>query len=602
MKNTIKFLVLLLMTGIGFSAGAAEYVNLTINYTISGTQGGFDHLTKMRVYIDGNEAGDNTPKKQSLANSITVEVSKGNHTIKAVLLAKNENIWEERTIDNNYSLDCIYEKSMNFTADKSIDLVFDLKALDVIDKLAKPIEKGNTNKDNNSSKSSVVQNSKTALQKVNDFLKTFDNGYYGYLEIIDGYLYDRFPSGKYTKSLMSDLSKAEEETYKRKVRIKCKNDADCVFSTYTDSYHKQLSFSQSSDFNTSELISLLNNLISAYSNTTAGSSDDLDKYKSNSDIVSRGNTETKNTSSTTNTNSTTTKNKPLIDKALKELNDYMITLDNGRYKGFKVEGDYLVNYYENNNSSKAKISDLGYVKDNKEFNYVKLACTGDKECVYSSITKGYHEYFNFNISAGKSSEKMVSLLNNFLDALKGKSSTTASTSTSTTTSLKSDAQKLREQKEKERLGKTISNNEEDDFWGSLFDDVTPSEKSTSANPSKYAKPLNDLNAYLKTFNPETYGDVEVRGSDVIFNFKFSSQKFNSSISITSLTGNTTVIKGKSAGTFGTDEIKILCKNESKCFYSSYSKGTTDHFRFYSNKIKDLTKMEQLVKEFINALK
>ena len=44
------------------------------------------------------------------------------------------------------------------------------------------------------------QSYKEELKKVNDFLKTFDNGYYGYLEIKDGYLYDRFPSGKYSKS------------------------------------------------------------------------------------------------------------------------------------------------------------------------------------------------------------------------------------------------------------------------------------------------------------------------------------------------------------------------------------------------------------------
>lgn len=50
-----------------------------------------------------------------------------------------------------------------------------------------------------------AQSYKEQLQKVNNYLKTFDNGYYGYLEIKDGYLYDRFSSGKYSKSEINTL-------------------------------------------------------------------------------------------------------------------------------------------------------------------------------------------------------------------------------------------------------------------------------------------------------------------------------------------------------------------------------------------------------------
>ncbi|MBK8671875.1 MAG: hypothetical protein IPN93_02495 [Bacteroidetes bacterium] len=65
------------------------------------------------------------------------------------------------------------------------------------------------------------QNYITQLNKINQFLKTFDNGYYGYLEIKDGYLYDRFPSGKYSKSEIKYLGKAREEELKRKVVVDC---------------------------------------------------------------------------------------------------------------------------------------------------------------------------------------------------------------------------------------------------------------------------------------------------------------------------------------------------------------------------------------------
>ena len=74
--------------------------------------------------------------------------------------------------------------------------------------------------DNNTTKTESVNSTKTAttsnsnyqssLKKINEYLKTFDNGYYGYLEIKDGYLYDRFPSGKYSKSEIKYLGNAVE--------------------------------------------------------------------------------------------------------------------------------------------------------------------------------------------------------------------------------------------------------------------------------------------------------------------------------------------------------------------------------------------------------
>lgn len=111
---------------------------------------------------------------------------------------------------------------------------------------------------------SFGQGYQTQLNKINDYLKTFDKGYYGYLEIKEGYLFDRFKSGKYSKVLINDLDKATIAEANRKVIINCKNSSDCVYSTYTNSYHPQMSFSQSYDFDDTQLVFLLNNLITAY--------------------------------------------------------------------------------------------------------------------------------------------------------------------------------------------------------------------------------------------------------------------------------------------------------------------------------------------------
>ncbi|HRH57632.1 MAG TPA: hypothetical protein PLS10_08275, partial [Chitinophagales bacterium] len=219
---------------------------------------------------------------------------------------------------------------------------------------------------------SFSQSYKEQLKKVNDYLKTFDNGYYGYLEIKDGYLYDRFPSGKYTKSLMNDLSNAEVETYNQKVRIKCKNDGDCVFSTYTDSYHKQLSFSQSASFNTSELVRLLNDFLDAYNNkstiTNTNNSSDLDKYKSNIDILNSG-------------SSSTTKTLSSYQSALDKLNAYLKKFDNGYYGYFEVKDGYIYDRFKAGKYNKFKMEDMEGAVIQEQYNRVIFKCKGDNKCI-----------------------------------------------------------------------------------------------------------------------------------------------------------------------------------------------------------------------------
>jgi hypothetical protein len=585
--------------------------------------------------------------------------------------------------------------------------------------------------------SSFSQSYKEQLKKVNDFLKTFDNGYYGYLEIKDGYLYDRFPSGKYSKSEIKYLGKAYESDPGKKVSINCIDGKDCVFSTYTDSYHESIGFSQTYSFNTSQLINLLDNLITAYKKTngTITDNDDdidynaekrrLEGLKSNIDITSNssvnksntsgnyqsalkklndylktfdngyygyyevkdgyiyerfkagkynkfkmedmegaviqqqysrvifkckgtnkcistdwkengkedytqftssssynyqelagllndfkdaylGNKPTNNTVVSTNTTTTSStsnaEDKAKAEKALKELNELMVTLDNGRYKGMEVTDGYFINHYKGGESSKAKIEDIDRVEINKEYNYAKLVCKGESKCVYSSITGGYHDYFNFNASASNLT-KLETLLKNFLTAVKKCTDKSISSTNTTNASVKTEAQELREQKNKERQSKTKSNEEADDFYWieEDFDALAKVAPKTNSSSNKYEIPLKNLNEYLKTFNSSTYKDVEVKEGKVYFKFYVYGATYHSYIDINELKNNTIIAIGKSVGSFKIDEVKISCKGGSKCFYSQYSNGPADHFRFFSNTVTDFTKMKQLIEDFIKAL-
>lgn len=115
-----------------------------------------------------------------------------------------------------------------------------------------------------SSSTSINNKYSGALEKLNQYLKTFDNGYYGSLKVEGEYLIDNFKSGDYCKAKISSIDKAVEHTPDSKIIIKCKNGEDCVYSTFTDSRHSQFSFSQSTAFKTSELIDLINKFLASY--------------------------------------------------------------------------------------------------------------------------------------------------------------------------------------------------------------------------------------------------------------------------------------------------------------------------------------------------
>ncbi|MCC6515267.1 MAG: hypothetical protein IT275_02830 [Chitinophagales bacterium] len=454
---------------------------------------------------------------------------------------------------------------------------------------------------NNNSGKTTSKDYKKQLDKLNEYLKTFDNGYYGYFEVKDGYIYDRFKAGKYNKFKMEDMEGAViQEEYKR-VILKCKGTNKCIETDWKPNGKEEYSqFLTNGSFNYKELAGLLNDFKAAYlgtNNQNTSSNIDFDNLKSNIDIMKPS----------SNSSSTTTKTGN-YQTALKALNDYLKTFDGDRYQGIEVKDGYVYSRYKNNEFSKAKIDDLDKVVLGAQYSVVKLMCKNESKCIYSTITKGYHDYFNFQTASGKSIYKMEELLKDFLAALQNKTNTASTTKTTNTTSTtKTSAEIKREQKEKERQNNTSSSSVfEDDVFGYLFDTpITTSNTSTTSttsktpDASKYSSKLKALNDYLKIFNPATYKNVNVSNGKVNFDFKIFSKTYTSYIPIDDLVNKTNVVIAKS---LTSNEVKIMCKNESDCFYSTYSNDNTDHFRFYSNNIADMTKMKQLVDDFIKSLK
>lgn len=432
-----------------------------------------------------------------------------------------------------------------------------------------------------STESSSAGGYQTALKKLNDYLKTFDNGYYGYFEVKDGYIYDRFKAGKYNKFKMEDMEGAVIQEQYSRVIFKCKGDNKCISTDWKENGKEEYSqFLSNGSYNYQELAALLNNFRDAYLGK---------KPTSTSSSITAPSTQKPNSGSTS------------VAEALKQVNDYLKTFDGDRYQGLDITDGYIYSRYKNNNYSKAKIEDIDNVFVNKEYKYIKLTCKNENKCIYSSITGSYHDYFNFQTTTGKDINKMSDLLTNFLAALKGTAITGSSGSTSNTVP-------ARDQKAKERQKINSTKNDVDEDWDELeatavtLNNSIKDSKTVTATAKKYQVPLQKLNEYLKTFNPGTYKGIEVKDGKVYFNFYVYGAVYNSYININELANNTIIIKGKSAGSINDEEIKIFCKGDSKCFYSTYNNSNADHFRFYSNTVKDLSKMKQLVEEFVNSLK
>ena len=125
--KSISALLLVLVLTTGFTpAPMGSMGSLTFKYSVTNIEPGYDHLSKLVVYEDGDVIGESKEQVESKPNSVTVNLSKGSHNIRAVLTSKYEGSWEEHTISNEYSIDCLFEDEVVIKKKKTITLVFDI--------------------------------------------------------------------------------------------------------------------------------------------------------------------------------------------------------------------------------------------------------------------------------------------------------------------------------------------------------------------------------------------------------------------------------------------------------------------------------------------
>lgn len=564
---------------------AQQKVNLKFNFYFANSNEGYIKKSKLVVKSDGVKIGESTIKDQDKYNSVEVSIPKGYHKITAVAYAQNDGIWEERTLANNYSLDCIYEKSQNWNTGYIIDLRFDLKDMDMkVDEEILFSDDMLDNLTNNNSASSTNTNSTTnyqvALKKLNDYLKTFDNGYYGYWEVKDGYIYDRFKAGKYNKFRMEDMEGAVIQSEYSRVIFKCKGDNKCIETDWKPNGREDYTqFTTSGSYNYKELADLLNNFRDAYlgknsTNSTSNStkkytesSEFLDGLKSNNDITNSGSNKPANgrervKSTTVNNNSSS---KTSYTAALSELNKFLKDYDKELNKSIEVKGDYIIEHFRGSYTSKAKISDIAGVETDAKYNVVHLYCKNNAKCVYSSYMKSDYDYFNYNCSSASQMNTLYKLMTEFWNQLNGISSS-ASTSNSSNSS-----QKYTESSE---------------FLDGLKSNIDITNSSSSS--SSYQTSLSKLNDFLKTFDNGFFGKLEVKDGYIFTRFK---------------NGNFNKFKMQDMQDAVIDEAnkKVIfkCKGDKYCQSTDWKENSNYYSHFYGDNVTrdQLVKLRDLLNTF-----
>jgi hypothetical protein len=122
MKKLLVLTIFMMVAVVSYS----QTTKLTVNIKFVGIEEGYDHETKTVVLIDGEEVAYSPNTLQSKTGAFTVDVPQGSHELRIVNYALFEGNWEEHTVANDYSIDCVHEETHNFKKPEKLYILFDI--------------------------------------------------------------------------------------------------------------------------------------------------------------------------------------------------------------------------------------------------------------------------------------------------------------------------------------------------------------------------------------------------------------------------------------------------------------------------------------------
>lgn len=291
--------------------------------------------------------------------------------------------------------------------------------------------------------STFGQSYQNELQQANEYLKTIKNGYYGQLEIKDGYLIVRFQSGKESKARMNALDHAFVVQENKKVAIGCKEGVKCVFSGYTNSYHPQMSFSQENEFDTQEWVDLLNSLMAAYNGKPVSTNDNNKVNQLERKVNKVENEEWEEDEDEKLETKTIKSNKVKksedyddkwenniedldeLDESLVKFNAFLKKINRPQIcKEVRLQNNAIVFYFKGKHGDDFCSIDRDVLLDETELTFTKdkdimIECLGGEKCFYAKSINQEIPYFKFPLASlsSKDFKQFQTLLDDLIQSL-----------------------------------------------------------------------------------------------------------------------------------------------------------------------------------------
>lgn len=103
-----------------------KHYTMTVQWKFTNVEEGYDHRSRMLVFVDELEYGASGESIESAGGAFELLIPKGQHRIRIVNQSFVDSKWQDHTILNNYSVEAVYEKSIEIKKAIQVTLLIDL--------------------------------------------------------------------------------------------------------------------------------------------------------------------------------------------------------------------------------------------------------------------------------------------------------------------------------------------------------------------------------------------------------------------------------------------------------------------------------------------
>lgn len=103
-----------------------KHYPMTVSWKFIHVEKGYDHPSRMLVFVDDMEYGSSAESVESAGGTFVVAIPRGHHRVRIVNQSFVNGKWQDHKIIHNYSIDAVYEKSLEVKKAVRVTLVIDL--------------------------------------------------------------------------------------------------------------------------------------------------------------------------------------------------------------------------------------------------------------------------------------------------------------------------------------------------------------------------------------------------------------------------------------------------------------------------------------------